>query len=112
MILYTAWRVRLSIVNELYTSSIRVSSPTEKDQAAFSTPLKRGVPCRQFYGAYTYEELVEWARTAESELDALAADSPLPKKPDRDAVGRLLMDMQMQMQMQFLRTGKTTSGHG
>jgi predicted nucleotidyltransferase len=40
-------------------------------------------------GAWTYEALIEWAKTQDAELDVISATSPLPREPDRPAIDTL-----------------------
>lgn len=40
-------------------------------------------------GAWTYEQLIEWADRAEADLPAIEAASPLPRAPDRAKLSRL-----------------------
>ena len=40
-------------------------------------------------GAWSYERLIGWARDQDAKMAALAATSPLPHSPDREAIGTL-----------------------
>ena len=40
-------------------------------------------------GAWSYERLIGWAREQDAKMGALAAVSPLPHSPDREAIGTL-----------------------
>lgn len=44
-------------------------------------------------GAWSYDQLIEYAERMEAELPAIAAKSPLPKSPDRKALDKLLVSI-------------------
>lgn len=44
-------------------------------------------------GAWSYDELIEWAEAEMDALDGLMAASPLPVKPDREALDRLCCEL-------------------
>jgi predicted nucleotidyltransferase len=44
-------------------------------------------------GAWTYEQLLEWAAREDRELDALMPGSPLPHGPDRPALEKLCIEL-------------------
>ena len=46
-------------------------------------------------GAWTYDQLIEWAQRQEREIDNFykSGKSPLPKQPDRIAINKLCMDV-------------------
>ena len=44
-------------------------------------------------GAWSYEQLIEWANKAEAELQEIALKSPLPKEPDRKKLDELLVSI-------------------
>lgn len=44
-------------------------------------------------GAWSYDALIAWAEDADTRMRALAASSPLPKRPNRNAIDRLCRDI-------------------
>ena len=56
-------------------------------------------------GAWTYEQLIEWADQQDKEMDELYKTSTLPKEPDRNFIEGLMMDIIES----FLFTSKTRS---
>lgn len=45
------------------------------------------------HGKWTYDQLIAWAQQTEAGLVAAAAESKLPREPDRVAIDRVLMDI-------------------
>jgi predicted nucleotidyltransferase len=46
-------------------------------------------------GAWSYDELIEWANEQEQIIHKLSAEKPLRHSPDRDAIDQLITDMVM-----------------
>ncbi len=44
-------------------------------------------------GAWSYDELIAWARKMDDDMVALEASSTLPKQPDRDAINALCVEI-------------------
>lgn len=45
------------------------------------------------HGAWTYEQLIEWAGNKEKELEELYKTSKLPSHPDREAIDKLCIKL-------------------
>ncbi|TNE49730.1 MAG: hypothetical protein EP343_10690 [Deltaproteobacteria bacterium] len=44
-------------------------------------------------GAWSYDELMDWATQQEAKIHELSKSKPLPRSPDRDAIDQLVTDM-------------------
>ena len=76
-------RLMLSAEEILTTGNLSVKHP----QADLLREVRKGV--------WTYDELITWAEKQEQVIRVLAAEKPLPRSPDRDAIDQLVTELIM-----------------